>query len=553
MAYHKNLNSTDIHTPLTWSYADATARLAATGFTSTDLYKFARQEDDDSIWMLTATAPTWSNIATGVLSNIEYIDFDTDPTIPAHAEGRFFWDNANNAPAYHTDISGVTNQIGQELYIKVRNNSGGTINNGEVCYLSGAVGQLPTIAKAKADAVGTSHVIAVATHDLDNNTNGYVTTFGLVRDFDTSSFSDGDTLYLSATTAGALTNTAPAAPNYVVHLGSVTNDHPTSGSILIDIHLDHSSRIQAEEFTSMSDMEIDDSGAYYIGDKVTDGSWRMIVESGVLKLQERISSTWTDGAVGSTPSIKSYSFISPSGSTGTFYVAGYYDAPAADANLTQASPSTTHGAANGSYAAHAFIVAGGAGSVDTGVIGIQVTGTSINDAGTRTAADTENIVTDITALATDQYVESSKKWIGQVTIQFYTVSGSPTTYNADFNYGFCKYDDMGNRNFTVTDFEAVGLAGANDSSFNVSLLHHKSTGWTYSAAAFVPGNGFIVDMNTDHSTEQNLVNGDSFAYKRSSLSQAIVGGDSEGVVIKIVTGANSAVQDMDAHVGFNFT
>jgi hypothetical protein len=52
MALHTNLSVGDIHIPYNWSYADATAREAATGFVSTDEGKFARQENDNTIWML---------------------------------------------------------------------------------------------------------------------------------------------------------------------------------------------------------------------------------------------------------------------------------------------------------------------------------------------------------------------------------------------------------------------------------------------------------------------------------------------------------------------
>lgn len=42
--------------PIQWVFADAAERLAATGFTSADLSKFAWQQDDNSIWMLVLTS-----------------------------------------------------------------------------------------------------------------------------------------------------------------------------------------------------------------------------------------------------------------------------------------------------------------------------------------------------------------------------------------------------------------------------------------------------------------------------------------------------------------
>lgn len=59
MALHTLLQPGDIHLPYNWVYADAAERSGATGFISTDIGKFARQLDDNSIWMLTAVTPTW--------------------------------------------------------------------------------------------------------------------------------------------------------------------------------------------------------------------------------------------------------------------------------------------------------------------------------------------------------------------------------------------------------------------------------------------------------------------------------------------------------------
>lgn len=47
------------HVPHAWMYADATARAAATGFVTADLGKLALQSDNNTLWILTATTPTW--------------------------------------------------------------------------------------------------------------------------------------------------------------------------------------------------------------------------------------------------------------------------------------------------------------------------------------------------------------------------------------------------------------------------------------------------------------------------------------------------------------
>ena len=233
---------------------------------------------------------------------------------------------------------------------------------------------------------------------------------------------------------------------------------------------------------------------------------------------------------------------------------GFYEFSAADANLTQASTTQTFGTANISYAVHAFAVTGGAGSVDAGVVGLRVNGTSIDDQGTRTTSDTETIIADITAAALDDYQETSKKWLGQVTYELFTVSGSPTTFSLDFNYGRAKYDDWFNTDFTITDIEAVGFAGANDAAFDIKLMHHQSSGWTYSAAAFTPitAANTVASLVTDHSTDDQLASSQHFAWKRDNLSEAINGANDEGFLIFISSSANNAIEYLNLHIGVIF-
>lgn len=253
---------------------------------------------------------------------------------------------------------------------------------------------------------------------------------------------------------------------------------------------------------------------------------------------------------------QSYNFNSPQGSSGTFYVGGEYHFTTDDANLNETSPTTaTHGTADIAYGAHASLIAGGAGSTDAGTVSIVVSGTSIDDEGNRIAADSETIVADITAMSLNEYFETIKKWLGTIT---YTITGAggAATFNADFNYGHAKYEDVGNSDFSVTFLECVGRAGATDTGFNIRLFHHNAADWTYAATGFVPGPSAgdateLANMNTDYSTEQDLVNRAHFAYKRVDLNQDVSGNNGEGIIVEITTTANRAVESMDVHVGFH--
>ena len=244
-----------------------------------------------------------------------------------------------------------------------------------------------------------------------------------------------------------------------------------------------------------------------------------------------------------------------SGALGTYYTLGHYDFATDDANLTQASTTQAHGTANEPHASHVAIVAGGAGTASggAGAVEIEVSGTSIDETGTRTPGDTEILVADITAMSLNEYFETSKKWLGTVIITLQNAGGSTqTTFAADFNYGHCKYTDMTDRDFEVNSFTVDGRAGNNDTGFDIRLLKHSASGWTYAATGFVPGNGEICSLATDYSTESDLSQNEQFAYDRSDLATVINGAGSEGFIVEVVTAANNAVAYMNATVGVKF-
>ena len=119
---------------------------------------------------------------------------------------------------------------------RVRNNTGSTLTKGTAVYINGAVGQLPTVAKARADTDATSaQTLGIMSADVANNTNGNVTVIGRVANVDTSAYTDGQQLYLSGVTAGALTATKPYAPLHLVYVAVVEHAHPTQGLLFVKV------------------------------------------------------------------------------------------------------------------------------------------------------------------------------------------------------------------------------------------------------------------------------------------------------------------------------
>lgn len=264
---------------------------------------------------------------------------------------------------------------------------------------------------------------------------------------------------------------------------------------------------------------------------------------------DNITNTYLKGNVHFEKTVVlSFGFTSATAPAGTHYIVGNYNWPTAGVTLTQASLTVSHGSANNPYNEHVSIVVGGAGTVDTGQVGIEVFGDTFDETtGVLTVGDTESLTEDITTLALNEYLETDKKFVGAVVIRLYTVSGTPVTYSAGFNYGFVRYADLQNNDF---DFDAISLdgrAGASDSSFDISVKHHSPTGWTYAATGFIPGNGEIIGMRTDLPS-MALVSGEPFSWKRNGVGFPVNGAGKEGILIGVATGSTNSVDTMSGQV-----
>jgi hypothetical protein len=249
-----------------------------------------------------------------------------------------------------------------------------------------------------------------------------------------------------------------------------------------------------------------------------------------------------ESVVGGFPLFKSFSIADP-GAAGVFYVGGFYLFAAAASTLTIGGTVTrTFGTAGQAHGAHAFCVASGAGGTD---LVLTVSGISIDDNGTRTPADSEIIVADTDQATGNQYFETTKKWLGQIT---YTLTGAAGAFQ--FNYGFTEYENFVNRNFILKDFEATGEMKANETGLNIEVLVHDSTKFTFSAGAFSPNSTPVASLGVDYSTDNDVASGDSFAYKRHDLNATVAGASAAaGVMIRVTTAVNNSIADSSFHIG----
>jgi hypothetical protein len=240
---------------------------------------------------------------------------------------------------------------------------------------------------------------------------------------------------------------------------------------------------------------------------------------------------------------ESFEMNTPSGSSGTYWIGGFYDFVT---GATVASTPVTLGTVNGSAAAHVVLVNGVLpASADT----VTIIGAHITDLGVLTDPDTVSVVIAPTDSVNQKY-ETDAKWLGQVTISSPDIGTPGDVSDAKFNCGFAKYFDAGNSIFVVRSVEAIWLAGANDPDFAIFLRHHNGAGWGYSALGTPTYPTNIARMHVTHGVYDDLVSGDYGAWKETNLDFTINGLVNEGIIMQVNTTQNNAIEFLNAAVRY---
>jgi hypothetical protein len=115
------------------------------------------------------------------------------------------------------------------LSLDVRNTSGVTLEKGVPVYITGYANGRSTIAKCQSNDIDTFPCIGLVKAEILDGNDGVVVTVGTLEDINTSSYSEGDQLYVAAT--GGLTSTQPASGASVV--GVVAYSNSSAGKILV--------------------------------------------------------------------------------------------------------------------------------------------------------------------------------------------------------------------------------------------------------------------------------------------------------------------------------
>lgn len=172
-----------------------------------------------------------------------YFQADLSPT-QAGGVGRLIWNSTDGTLNLGLLGGTVTLDLGQQEYARVVNGTGG--NRLRASYqavkIIGAQGQRLQVGLSRADNdFNSKDTLGLIAENINTNQEGFIITNGLLEEIDTTgalqgeTWTDGDTLYLSGTTFGQLTNVKPIAPIHTVIVGFVAYAHQNHGKIFVKV------------------------------------------------------------------------------------------------------------------------------------------------------------------------------------------------------------------------------------------------------------------------------------------------------------------------------
>lgn len=194
----------------------------------------------------------------GVITSLSYAALDTTASITP-STGQVSWDSTEGAIKSGLIGSSVQALLGVDNHIRVYNPTGQNMVKGQAVVASGSSGtRLSVTFGLGTNDANTAETLGVVAESITNNQQGYIMTKGLLKPVDTNAFNEGDILYISAVTPGALTNVRPIAPNHAVRIGYVikkagANDgiiyvDPLNGFELGELHDVYTSSVTNNDF-----------------------------------------------------------------------------------------------------------------------------------------------------------------------------------------------------------------------------------------------------------------------------------------------------------------
>ena len=180
----------------------------------------------------------FSNLTTTTIQ-ANTIDFTAQATYaagPTQIAGQLWYSGDVQELVLDTDVAGDRPGIGRTEYERVFNGSGTTLFAGSIVRLQGLLtpNNIPYVTFADATTAANSQVFGYVKQPIANNNYGYVYSSGLVEGANTAGYTNGDILFLNATTPGLASNVAPLDhANACIQIAKVVSANATQGKIRV--------------------------------------------------------------------------------------------------------------------------------------------------------------------------------------------------------------------------------------------------------------------------------------------------------------------------------
>jgi hypothetical protein len=163
--------------------------------------------------------------------------FDTSADFAPTAVGQLSWNAAEGSLNTLMVGGNVDAIVGQQLYQRAVNGDTVTLTKGMVVYVYGSSGTRVQVKRALANADLTSAtILGVVAESISVSQEGFIITAGKLGNLSvlpSTTFADGDVVYLSASTPGGLTPTRPTAPQHGVMVGYCVKASNGSAGVLV--------------------------------------------------------------------------------------------------------------------------------------------------------------------------------------------------------------------------------------------------------------------------------------------------------------------------------
>jgi hypothetical protein len=182
-----------------------------------------------------------SGVTANTISQVNYVDFTTGTTNPSAVGGRVFFNKEEQSLSYYSYLnSPVVVNTGQQLYLRVFNNTLSAITKGTVVTIVSQSNGLPAITLSVNSTTGTTGLVAgLAAETIQPGNSGLTITNGILSGLNIpSTYTPGDTIYLDYDDPGMFSNAVPTFPlsARTNEIGYIIETGTTTGKVYVNIN-----------------------------------------------------------------------------------------------------------------------------------------------------------------------------------------------------------------------------------------------------------------------------------------------------------------------------